>query len=74
MRATVPVCAFSDAHNTMQDIRVHPTTRKTDPADSEYLDNKGPANFNHWIRKYMHNQKSVLIFPEPGALAPDTEE
>jgi len=58
---------------TLHCLQMSPSYRKSDPADSDFLEQQGPANFNHPLRKWLHARPSPLIFPEPTALAPVDE-
>jgi hypothetical protein len=49
-----------------------PKYRKTDPADSDFLDEQGSAYFNHGLRKWLHSasRPGIIIFPDPASIAP----
>lgn len=51
--------------------------RKADPADSDWLESQGKANYDHSLRRFLtargYHGRSVHIFPEPSAIDPSDE-
>ena len=62
----------------LQDIRVTKSYRKADPADADWLESQGKANYDHALRRWLtargiQGTASVHVFPEPSAIDPTDE-